>query len=53
MNNYDEKYIEKKVSNIGFPLIVKANHLGSSIGLKKVENYEELYDAIKLLRIYE
>lgn len=51
--NYQEKYIEKKVDNIGFPLIVKANHLGSSIGLRKVNNLEELYDAIELLSIYD
>ncbi len=51
--NYQEKYIEKKVNNIGFPLIVKANHLGSSIGLKKIDTMGELYDAIELLSIYD
>lgn len=52
-SNYDEEYIEKKVSNIGFPLIVKANHLGSSIGIEKVGNLDELYKAINVLNVYD
>ena len=45
-NNYDELYVEKKAEGIGYPLIVKANHLGSSIGIKKANNLNELYKAI-------
>lgn len=52
-SNYDEEYIEKKVNNIGFPLIVKANHLGSSIGIKKVDNYNDLYSAINIIGTYD
>lgn len=52
-HNYDEVYLEKKINNIGFPLIVKANNLGSSIGIKKVNSLSELREAINLLAIYD
>lgn len=32
-----------------YPVIVKPNHLGSSIGVKKVENQEELQEALSVI----
>ena len=37
----------KNIQKLNFPLIVKPNNLGSSIGVKKVDNLEELIDATK------
>jgi len=51
--NYEEEYLEKKINNIGFPLIVKANNLGSSLGIKKVNSLSELQEAINLLALYD
>lgn len=36
----------KQIKNMSFPLIVKPNNLGSSIGVKKVNNDEELHEAV-------
>jgi D-alanine-D-alanine ligase len=36
---------EKELENFNYPLIVKPNDLGSSIGIKKVNNYDELLSA--------
>ena len=52
-NLYDELYVEKKASNIGFPLIVKANSLGSSIGIKRVNDLCELFKAIGEIGLYD
>ena len=45
MNNFDIKDIYKKID---FPLVVKPNTLGSSIGISLVKNADELKDAIDL-----
>ena len=37
---------QKQIESFGFPLIVKPNFLGSSIGIKKVNDYDELLSAI-------
>lgn len=39
------KLLEEK---IGYPMIIKPVNLGSSVGISKVENLQELYDAIDL-----
>lgn len=44
-SNYD---IESIVKKIGFPLIIKPVNLGSSIGITKVHNIEELDKAVDL-----
>ena len=36
-------------SNIGFPLIIKPNKLGSSVGINRINNTEELIDNIEYL----
>ncbi len=48
---YDEDVdavIEKIEESIGYPLIVKPINLGSSIGISKAENRNELYDSLDL-----
>jgi len=54
----EERTIDRIESQIGYPAIVKPVHLGSSIGISRVENREELdaaieeafrYDAIVLI----
>ncbi|NGX27835.1 MAG: UDP-N-acetylmuramate--L-alanine ligase [Candidatus Anoxychlamydiales bacterium] len=41
-----EEYLSKIIKNFKFPLYVKPNHLGSSIGIKVVETKKDLKDAI-------
>ena len=48
----DEKSIEK-ISKIGYPLIVKPSMLGSSIGIKKVSDENELKKALNEALKYE
>src|SRR5690606_19344828 len=42
-----QKTIVEEADRLGFPLVVKPSSLGSSIGVKKVENHEELIEAIE------
>ena len=43
----DSEALEKSVEDeIGYPVIIKPVNLGSSVGIKKAENREELTDAI-------
>lgn len=42
----NEEVNMSKIKNIGYPLIVKPNNGGSSIGITIVKKYEELMDAI-------
>ncbi len=44
-NKLDE--IIKKANRIGYPLIIKPCRLGSSVGIKKINNSNELLDQIK------
>ena len=41
------------ISNLNFPLVVKPNSEGSTIGLSIVQDESKLIDAIKLARIYD
>jgi D-alanine-D-alanine ligase len=56
---YDSEYIEntddikKKVNKLGYPVIVKPASLGSSIGISKVKNEEELIEAIETAIKYD
>lgn len=43
---FDKAFIEIKISEIGFPLIVKPNNLGSSVGVSAAHNMEELEEAL-------
>ena len=42
-----EKYIKEVKENLKFPVIVKAGNLGSSVGIKKAKDEEELKEAIE------
>lgn len=41
------------ISNLNFPLVVKPNSEGSTIGLSIIQDESKLIDAIKLARIYD
>ena len=43
----EEKYINMVEEKIDYPVIVKAGNLGSSVGIKKAKNREELKEAIE------
>ena len=43
----EEKYIKQIEEKLRYPIIVKAGNLGSSIGIKKANNTEELEEAIE------
>lgn len=44
---FDDAFIERCIDEIGLPLIVKPSANGSSVGVSKVENKDELAEAIK------
>ena len=43
----EEKYIKEIEDKLTYPVIVKAGNLGSSVGIKKAKNKEELKEAIE------
>lgn len=43
----EEKYINEIEEKIDYPVIVKAGNLGSSVGIKKAKNKNELIEAIE------
>jgi len=51
--NNDMKRIDKMIKSIGFPFIVKPNAQGSTFGLSKVNDKNELKGAVKLAREYD
>ena len=54
-SSYEEnkvKYIEK-AENIGYPLIIKPANLGSSVGISKAKNLDELLFAIDVAMSYD
>lgn len=48
-----QKTIVQEAELLGFPLIVKPANLGSSIGVKKVENSDELIEAVETAFRYD
>lgn len=46
--NESSSNILNRIEKIGFPVIIKPSHLGSSIGIQVAKNYEELIDAMEL-----
>lgn len=50
-NNYNYDELIKKLKN--YPYIFKANSLGSSIGVEKVNNEYEVIDAINKIGVYD
>ncbi|SNX53953.1 D-alanine--D-alanine ligase family protein [Thermoanaerobacterium sp. RBIITD] len=51
INKKDE--IFNRVSGIGYPCFIKPANMGSSVGITKVHNENELYDALKLAAKYD
>ncbi len=51
--DYNQKVLQQKVSNLEFPLIVKPANLGSSIGINKVDNIKQLYEAVEIALYYD
>lgn len=47
--NHSLQDLIDNANKLGFPLIIKPNKLGSSVGISKVENIEELIDNIEYL----
>ena len=47
MTNNEEEFLEK-INEINYPVIVKPSMLGSSIGIKKVNNVKELQKALNI-----
>ena len=43
----EEKYLNKIVEELNFPVIIKPGNLGSSVGIKKANNKQELEDAVE------
>ncbi len=43
----DSKSITDKINKLGLPVIVKPANLGSSVGIKKVTNIDDLKDAVE------
>jgi len=43
----DQGAIKKEIEKLGFPLIVKPSNLGSSVGISKADNWDELQSAIE------
>lgn len=43
----EEKYLNQITEEIGFPVIVKPGNLGSSVGIRKAKNRQELEEAIE------
>jgi D-alanine-D-alanine ligase len=48
-----EASLSKVADNLSFPLFVKPAHLGSSIGISKVGNTDELINAIEVAAYYD
>jgi D-alanine-D-alanine ligase len=51
--NVNKDVIFNKIKLLNFPLFVKPVHLGSSIGITKVKNGEELVNAIEVALFYD
>lgn len=43
----DEKYLNRITEELGFPVIVKPGNLGSSVGIKKANDRQQLEEAIE------
>jgi D-alanine-D-alanine ligase len=49
----DKEAVDNKLKDLKFPLFVKPAHLGSSIAISKVDNLEELNNAIEVAIFYD
>ncbi|MBR6816416.1 MAG: D-alanine--D-alanine ligase [Clostridia bacterium] len=52
-NENPESIVEKAEAKIGYPMIVKPANLGSSIGISKAHNKEELLHALEVAASYD
>lgn len=48
-----DKIIKRVINDLKFPQFVKPSHLGSSIGITKVNNKDELVNAIEVAAFYD
>ncbi|MFA6098434.1 MAG: D-alanine--D-alanine ligase family protein [Patescibacteria group bacterium] len=46
-------FVFKKISGLGYPIFIKPANLGSSVGISKVKNFNELNEAINLAFLYD
>ncbi len=46
-DEYNEKKLVEKAKELGFPVFVKPSNTGSSLGISKVKNSDEVIDAVK------
>ncbi len=51
--NKGEEFLDRVQQNLSFPLFVKANRLGSSLGIAKVTREEDLIEAIESVFQYD
>lgn len=49
VKNADEKVIKKEVEKMGFPVLIKASAGGGGRGMKRINNFEELWPALTRL----
>lgn len=49
----DENLVISKIENLNYPLMVKPSNLGSSIGISKATNKEELINAVNIAINYD
>lgn len=53
LESNQESIIEKTIKTLAYPMFVKPAHLGSSIGITKVKNNDELINAIEVAAYYD
>ncbi|MDX2345645.1 MAG: D-alanine--D-alanine ligase family protein, partial [Legionella sp.] len=53
VESHDKTWCEEAAKALGFPLFVKPCSLGSSVGIHRVENLEDLLKAVKDARQYD
>jgi acetyl-CoA carboxylase biotin carboxylase subunit len=50
VKDVDQKTIQKEVEKMGFPVLIKASAGGGGRGMKRIENFDELWPALERLK---
>jgi acetyl-CoA carboxylase, biotin carboxylase subunit len=50
VKDMDDKVIQKEVEKMGFPVLIKASAGGGGRGMKRIENFDELWPALARLQ---